>query len=119
MALIKKTTPKKEEKVVKKSDKKGISKKTLNVLIAPHVTEKTAQTSGENVFVFDVSVNATKIEIKQAFKDLYKVMPIRVNTVSAKGKNVTFARTAGKQKNRKKAIITLPKNTKLDIFEGI
>lgn len=119
MALTKKTTSEETKKTVKKSDKKGISKKTLKILIAPHVTEKTAQTSGENVFVFDVDTDATKIEIKQAFKDLYNITPERVNTVSSKGKSVTFGRRLGKQKSRKKAIITLPKNAKLDIFEGI
>ncbi|OGL95456.1 50S ribosomal protein L23 [Candidatus Uhrbacteria bacterium RIFOXYB2_FULL_41_10] len=96
-----------------------MSKKTLNVLIATHVTEKTAESSDKNIYVFDVDVNATKIEIKQAFKEMYNITPIRVNTVSTKGKQVTFGRVVGKQKNRKKAVITLPKNAKLDIFEGI
>ncbi|MFH1611406.1 MAG: 50S ribosomal protein L23 [Patescibacteria group bacterium] len=118
----KKADKKAEKKVVtpvKKSDKKGISKKTSEIILRPRVTEKTAQFSDKDVIVFEVSTKATKIEVKQAFKELYGVVPAHVNTINVPGKRVQFGRTAGKQKNRKKAVITLPKNTKLDIFGGI
>lgn len=116
MALLKKTNTAKETTV--KKDKKGISKKTSQVLLRPLVTEKSAQLSDRNVVVFEVSTKATKIEIKQAFKEIYGIVPEHVNTVNIAGKRVHFGAVRGKQKNRKKATITLSKDVKFDIFAG-
>ncbi|MBU4452860.1 50S ribosomal protein L23, partial [Patescibacteria group bacterium] len=87
----KKADKKAEKKVVtpvKKSDKKGISKKTSEIILRPRVTEKTAQFSDKDVIVFEVSTKATKIEVKQAFKELYGVVPAHVNTINVPGKRV-------------------------------
>jgi large subunit ribosomal protein L23 len=115
---VEKTIKAKKTASVKKSDKKGISKKASLVLMRPKVTEKTAQFSDKNVMVFEVSPSASKIEIKQAFREIYGITPLHVNTSNLSGKVVRFGRTLGKRKNSKKAVITLSKNTKLDIFGG-
>ena len=116
--------PKVQKKVAKKSapkkkEKRGISKKALTVMVRPLVTEKTAQLSENNVMVFEVSKDANRVEIKNAFNELYGIVPVRVNVLNMRGKRTSFGRTAGKRKDWKKAIITLPKGVNLDIFEGI
>lgn len=117
----KKTAEKKTvaKKTVAKKAKRGISKKALTVLMRPLVTEKTAQLSEQNVMVFEVSTDANSVEIKNAFNELYGVVPARVNTMNMRGKRVSFGRTLGKRKDWKKAFITLPKGKNVDIFEGI
>ena len=111
-AATKKAAPKKKEK-------RGISKKALSVLVRPLVTEKTAQLSENNVMVFEVSKDANRVEIKNAFNELYGVVPVKVNVLNMRGKRVAFGRVLGKRKDWKKAIITLPKGKTVDIFEGI
>lgn len=114
--VVKKT----EEKAVKKEvQKRGISKKALTVLIRPMVTEKTAQLSDRHILVFEVAKNANRIEIKDAFKELYGIVPAQVNVLNVRGKKVAFGRALGKRKDWKKAVITLPEGTHVDIFEGI
>lgn len=139
MALLKKTKkeskddtaekleekPKTQKKVAtkkaapKKKDKRGISKKALSVMVRPLVTEKTAALSDKNVMVFEVSRGSNRVEIKNAFNELYGVVPVRVNVTNMRGKRVSFGRSTGKKKDWKKAFITLPKGVNLDIFEGI
>jgi len=114
--------PKAQKKTVKKTvikKKRGISKKALTVLMRPLVTEKTAQMSDQNVMVFEVARGSNRIEIKNAFNELYGIVPVRVNVMNMRGKRVAFGRTGGKRKDWKKAIIALPKGVNLDIFEGI
>ncbi len=121
VAEKKETTAKKApaKKVAAKKDKKGISKKALQVMIRPLVTEKTAQLSDNNVMVFEVGKGANRVEIKNAFNELYGVVPVKVNVVNMRGKRVASGRTMGKRRDWKKAMITLPKGVNLDIFEGI
>ncbi|MFA6522492.1 MAG: 50S ribosomal protein L23 [Patescibacteria group bacterium] len=123
-------TPVAEKKTTKKATKKEaapekkpaytmLSEKVTKTLLRPVVSEKSAHMADENVLVFDVAVNANRIAIKQAFKELYHVMPIRVNLVNIRGKHIRFGRSEGKQSNRKKAYIAVPKGTHIDIFEGV
>ncbi len=107
------------KKTPAKKEKRGISKKALTVLVRPLVTEKTAQLSENNVMVFEVSRDANRVEIKNAFNELYGVVPVRVNVMNMRGKRVAFGRKLGKRKDWKKAFITLPEGKRIDIFEGI
>lgn len=121
-AAVKEKTPVKKasaKKVVAKKDKKGISKKALQVMIRPLVTEKTAQLADNNVMVFEVGKDANRVEVKNAFNELYGVVPVKVNVMNMRGKRVAYGRVMGKRRDWKKAIITLPKGVNLDIFEGI
>lgn len=80
------------------------------LLKKPIVTEKTSLMSLEkNVYVFEVSLDATKIDIKKAIKELYWVEVNNVNIVNTREK-VRFGRKGGLQMRRratKKAYVTL------------
>lgn len=80
------------------------------LLKKPIVTEKTSNMSLEkNVYVFEVSLDATKIDIKKAVKELYWVEVSNVNVVNTREK-VRFGRKGGLQLRRrasKKAYVIL------------
>lgn len=105
--------------VTKKKAAVMLSHKATSTILAPLVSEKTAHLADQNVLVFKVSVNANRIEVRNAFRELYHVTPLRVNIVNARGKYVRFGRVEGKQANTKKAFVFLPKGVHVDIFEGV
>ena len=88
---------------------------TYRVLVQPHVTEKAGVLQGMNQYVFRVDARAGKREIAQAIKERYGVMPKRVNTVRIAGKKRRLGRTEGWVGGYKKAVITLPEGSSIDV----
>lgn len=87
------------------------------IIIAPLITEKSMQLVSQNKYSFIVLKQAPKPEIINAIKILYKVNPINIQIQTYKGKSIVFKRRyKGKQKDIKKAIITLPKKEKIKDF---
>ena len=80
------------------------------LLKKPIVTEKTSNMSLiKNVYVFEVSLDATKIDIKKAIKELYWVEVSNVNIVHPR-ETVRFGRKGGIQLRKrasKKAYVSL------------
>ncbi len=115
--------PKKEATSKKETAKKksavSVSKLATSTLLAPVVSEKTAQLSDSGIVSFFVAADANRVAVRQAFRELYKVTPVKVNIVNVRGKAVRFGRIQGKRNNMKKAHIFLPKGTRVDIFEGV
>lgn len=114
---VKKAAAQKPAKPADFGEKSGDS--IFGVLIRPIITEKSSDLGQLNKYVFEVSANANKIQISQAIKSRYGVKPIDINIINNRGKLVRYGRTFGKQKNWKKAIITLPKDKSIQIYEGV
>ncbi len=93
--------------------------KLADVLIKPIVTEKSTNLSGQNKYVFAVQPRANKNQIAAAIKAAYQIKPLQINIINNKGKKVKFGKIQGQRKDIKKAIVTLPKGKKLDIYEGV
>lgn len=89
------------------------------VLRRPLVTEKAEVLRAQNIYAFDVNVNANKTLVKQAIKKIYGVTPEKVNitTVRPKGKRNRFG--LGYKAWRKKAYVFLNKKDKIELFEGV
>ncbi len=87
----------------------------FRVLERVHQTEKSARLGTQNQYVFAVSSDATKLQVKDAVVRVYGVRPTNVNIVRVHGKRVRFGRTQGQQKSWKKAVITLPAGKSLNI----
>lgn len=85
------------------------------IFIRPIATEKSLNKNRLGVYAFEVKKNATKIEIKKAFFNLYGVMPTGVRVMNRCGKAMLFGRRKGKRKDWKKALITVLKGTTIDI----
>jgi len=74
----------------------------------PSITEKnTNLRSDQNKFVFEVAVDATKADIKEAVQKLFDVDVEAVNTMVVKGKKKRMGRNVGYRPDWKKAIVKL------------
>jgi len=85
-----------------------------SVLLKPVVTEKATVTGA---YYFRVSPDATKNEIKKAFKAYYGKMPRKVNILNVIGKTKLRGRVVGKRADWKKAIVYLTKGETVDLYQ--
>ncbi|MFH0972987.1 MAG: 50S ribosomal protein L23 [Patescibacteria group bacterium] len=85
------------------------------VLRKPLITEKVTNLGVQNKYCFEVAKDANKIQIAEAINEVYRIKPTSVNTVKVSGKNVRHGKTKGKQKDWKKAIVTLPAGSQFNI----
>jgi large subunit ribosomal protein L23 len=88
------------------------------ILVKPVITEKATQLqeAEEPQYTFEVQLNANKIQIRRAIEQAFKVRVKRVNTLCMKGKIKRVRIAAGKQPDRKKAIVTLHKGERIDLY---
>ena len=78
-------------------------------------TEKGSNLLVQNKYLFKVSRDANKIDIKRAVEDIYKVHVKSVNTVSVKGKKRRVRLHQGMTSAWKKAIVTLKPESKIEV----
>ncbi|HEY8297117.1 MAG TPA: 50S ribosomal protein L23 [Candidatus Baltobacteraceae bacterium] len=90
-----------------------------DVILAPRITEKSMGSAVLQQYSFIVHPDATKTQIRHAIEEIFKVNVIKVNTVNVGGKKRNFARrgvrSAGYQKDTKKAIVTLKPGQKIEL----
>jgi large subunit ribosomal protein L23 len=92
----------------------------FDILIRPLLTEKmTALRESANKFAFLVRSDANRVEIKRAVETALKVKVDRVNVMNVMGKTKRLGRFAGKRPDWKKAIVTLKKGEKLEMYESV
>ncbi len=84
------------------------------VIKNPRITEKTAYASDNNVYAFDVSPRATKVEVMRAVLEIYKFKPTKVNIVSVPVKRVFRRNSVGVKGGGKKAYVYLKKGDKIE-----
>jgi large subunit ribosomal protein L23 len=90
-----------------------------DIIVAPVITEKSTLASENNQVVFKVAPHATKPQIKEAVERLFNVKVTAVNTINRKGKLKRFRGIQGRQNNIKKAIVTLPEGSSIDVTTGL
>jgi large subunit ribosomal protein L23 len=69
--------------------------------------------------LFEVAMEANKIEIKTAVEALFSVKVVDVHTQIMRGKDKRVGRFMGRRPNWKKAIVTLAQGNKIEFFEGV
>jgi len=90
----------------------------LQVLLAPHVSEKSTLVADANSqHVFRVLPGASKTEIKQAVEQLFEVKVAQVRVMNVKGKTKRFGQREGKRSDWRKAYVTLAEGQDID-FAG-
>ena len=95
----------------------NLTKAPGRIIITPHITEKAVQMTINNTYVFEVSMDSTKNDVKTAIRALYGVMPKKVNIIR-KGPRKYVARfrnRRGTKKGVKKALVFLNKGDKIDL----
>jgi large subunit ribosomal protein L23 len=89
--------------------------KLMNVLLAPHVTEKTSLAmQNNNQYTFRVRRDATKSDIKQAVELMFEVKVKGVQIVNEPGKKRRFGRIVGRTQDWKKAYVSLVPGQSID-----
>ncbi len=86
------------------------------VVIAPHVSEKSARVSTEgNQYVFRVRRDATKPDIRAAVEFLFEVKVDKVRVVNQPGKAKRFGRSTGRRQDWKKAYVRLVEGQQIEL----
>jgi large subunit ribosomal protein L23 len=89
--------------------------RVYQVLLGPHVSEKAAIVADmNNQYVFKVAVDATKLEVKKAVEQLFKVNVTGVRTIKVKGKVKRNRFGYSKKPNWKKAYVRLEQGQDID-----
>lgn len=90
----------------------------MNVLLKPHLSEKASLIAEKNKqFIFKVSSDATKLEVKQAVEMLFNVRVNSIQISNTKGKVKKFKQILGNRKGWKKAYVKLKEGFDID-FTG-
>jgi large subunit ribosomal protein L23 len=93
------------------------------VLRRPIVTEKSNYLVGKlHQYVFEVASDATKGMVKDAVEKVFNVTVLKVNVVNAPAKRSRRARSRRltvRNSGYKKAIVTLPADARIPMFEGV
>ena len=105
--------------MAKKQAAAAVDIRHYDVVLAPHITEKSTMLSDFNAVVFKVAGGASKPEIKAAVEALFNVSVTNVNTMVTKGKTKKWKGTPYKRSDVKKAIVTLAAGQTIDITSGI
>lgn len=125
----------KEEKTVKseKNNKGSVNKRStgkikkvpvdkmpdnyFDIIVKPHISEKTFNLSQEDKYVFIVSDKSNKIEIKKAVKSIYGVSVISVNVINIHSRIKRFRGRMGLKSGYRKAMVKLAKGHKIDLMK--
>lgn len=92
-----------------------------DIILRPVLTEKGYNGIADKQYVFEVSVDANKVEIKKALEKVFKDIKVeRVNTLRQMGKIKRQGRTSGRTPEVKKAYVKLTEDSKpIEFFEGM
>ena len=102
-----------------KAAKKAVENRHYDVVLAPHITEKSTMASEHNAVVFKVAGDASKPEIKEAVEALFGVEVTKVNTINVKGKTKRWKGKPYRRSDEKKAVVTLKEGQTIDITSGV
>jgi large subunit ribosomal protein L23 len=105
--------------MAKKPQQQQVDARHYDVVLAPHITEKSTMVSEHNAVVFKVASGASKPEIKEAVEALFGVTVTGVNTIVTKGKTKRWRGKPYQRSDFKKAIVTLAEGQSIDVTSGI
>jgi large subunit ribosomal protein L23 len=84
------------------------------------VTEKTTASKDEgNKYTFQVDRGANKIEVGRAVASLFKVKVLDVHIMNVLGKKKRVGKVLGEKSSWKKAIVTVAKDNRIEIIDGV
>jgi large subunit ribosomal protein L23 len=122
----KEKTEEKEKKTEEKKEEKEKPKVTAGITIGeytkksvlkkPWITEKSRNMELGSKYVFEVTPKANKSEIKKEIEARYNVTVISVNITKKRKRPKQFRGIKSRPKIQKKAVATLKKGDKIEIF---
>ena len=94
--------------------------KALKIVKRPILSEKSSiQGELTNKVYFEVSMDSTKPQIRDAIERFFKVKVLGVNTIVMSGKPYATKTKYKKAPQWKKAIVTLKDGDKIEFFKGV
>ena len=91
-----------------------------DIILRPVLTEKAYDGLADKRYVFEVALDANKIEIRQAVEAVFGVKVDSVNTLRTLGKIKRQGRYQGRTAEVKKAYVVLTEDSKpIEFFEGM
>jgi large subunit ribosomal protein L23 len=97
----------------------SVKPEQYDLIRKPVITEKATMASEGGAVVFEVAMDATKPQIKEAIEGLFNVKVKAVNTTITKGKVKRFRGRPGKRRDVKKAYVTLVEGSTIDVTPGL
>jgi large subunit ribosomal protein L23 len=89
-----------------------------DILVKPVLSEKTTDLATGHKYVFRVPMAANKNMIRKAVKEIFNVSPVKINVMKMRGRRKRVRYHYGYTSSWKKAIVTLTKNEKIELFEN-
>jgi large subunit ribosomal protein L23 len=94
-----------------------------DIIVRPIISEKSMDESARGKYTFEVHGDASKIQIKAAVEELFKVQVTGVNVLTTKAREkrrgTKRGRIVGWTTPWRKAIVTLAAGQKIEFFEGV
>ena len=95
------------------------NERLYEVLLSPRMTEKSTKIGeSSNQYVFKVTTDSNKKEIKDAVEKLFEVNVESVRIVNVKGKSKSFKLRTGKRNDWKKAYVRVQEGQVIDFLSG-
>ena len=94
-----------------------VARDISGIILRPVITEKAALVGDRNVYVFFIGPRATKIDVRDAVRKLWNVVPTRINIVNREPRT-TMSRARGRRvtvPGMKKAYVYLKKGDTIDL----
>lgn len=88
------------------------------MILTPKISEKAMFMAERGIYIFEVPMDANKIEVAKAIEAAFKVNVTDVNMIVAKGKVKRFRGFLGRERDVKKAMIKLKAGQSIALFEG-
>ncbi len=88
----------------------------IHIIRRPLLTEKANLAMEEGRYTFEVAASATKMQIRDAIKQLYSVDAVKINTSIHQGRDRAFKHGLMKGKVSKKAIVRLKDGQRIELF---
>ncbi len=90
------------------------------VLREPIITEKSTELAEHGKYVFEVDPRANKLQIREAIEIAFSVQVTKVNVINVRGDTKRIGRgRPGRERDWKKAIVTLADGYEIRLFEGV
>jgi large subunit ribosomal protein L23 len=90
-----------------------------DVILAPVLSEKAVSGIENSRYTFYVHPHANRTQIKEAVQRVFDVDVLKINLINQRGKVKRLGRNEGREKNRKKAIVTLKPGQRIQQLEGL
>ncbi len=114
MASLKKPT--KKEPQVLSAMHMSHQQEAYSVVKRPRISEKASLAQSYNKYTFDVSLHATKNDVRRVIEMLYKVRVQKICMTKLPLKQKTFTKRRIVRSPMKKAIVTLHPGQKIDMI---